>query len=164
MRVVVALLAAGVLTATDRDASAQRESSAAFLLTNGRLFDGERVFADTQVAVEAGVIRAVGVDLTRWRHLPTIDGGGATLFPGLIDAHVHVRSAEDLQQALRFGVSTVLDMGAIVEPQTLFDLRTTARDRTDLADLRLAGFAATAPAKERDPRVTVVTPPVRTGG
>jgi imidazolonepropionase-like amidohydrolase len=75
-----------------------------------------------------------------------IDGSGATLIPGLIDAHAHVRSVDDLQEALRFGVTTVLDMAASgVTPEAMSILRRTAASRMDLADLRSAGFAATAP-------------------
>jgi dihydroorotase-like cyclic amidohydrolase len=75
--------------------------------------------------------------LPQWRHLPIVDGAGATLLPGLIDAHAHVRNDEDLRQALRFGVTTVLDMGATVEPARLFALRKTG------ADIRGLGTAQT---------------------
>ena len=39
-----------------------------------------------------------------------VDGTGATLLPGLIGAHTHTRTVAQLQDALRFGVTTVLDM------------------------------------------------------
>src|SRR5690606_36937634 len=39
-----------------------------------------------------------------------IDGNGMTLLPGFIDAHVHTFTPFMLQQALVFGVTTVLDM------------------------------------------------------
>ena len=108
--------------------------------------DGDGVHERTQVAVEGGIIRAVGPELGTWRHLPAIDGSGATLMPGLIDAHAHVRNLEDLADALRFGVTTVLDLGASgVTPSQQSELRATAARRMDVADLRYAGYVATAP-------------------
>jgi hypothetical protein len=66
--------------------------------------------------------------------------------PGLIDAHAHVMDAGDLRQALRFGVTTVLDMAATrTGEKELFALRGRASAATDMADLRSAGFPATAP-------------------
>jgi imidazolonepropionase-like amidohydrolase len=127
-------------------AKAQRNISNSFIVTHVRVLDGERTLQDTQVAVSAGVIRAVGNDLVAWRDLPAIDGTGATLLPGLIDAHAHVRSADDLRQAIRFGVTTVLDMATVrVSERDLFALRSAANTATDMADVRSTGFPAAAP-------------------
>ena len=102
--------------------------------------------SECKIAVEGGVIRAVGPELATWRHLPAIDGLGATLLPGLIDAHAHVRNLEDLADALRFGVTTVLDLGPSgVTPQQQSELRATAARRMDVADVRYSGYVATAP-------------------
>ncbi len=110
--IAVGLVALVAPTLRSRAALAQVGAGNSFLITHVRVFDGDRTHEATDVAVERGVVRAVGRDLTTWRHLPVIDGTGATLLPGLIDAHAHVRSIDDLQEALRFGVTTVLDMGA----------------------------------------------------
>jgi len=54
--------------------------------------------------------------------------------------------AAELRQALRFGVTTVLDMGTVsIAERDVFSLRAAARTATDMADLRSAGFPATAP-------------------
>ena len=138
---------------------AQTQRGTSFLISNVRVFDGERVFENSQVAVEAGIIRALGRDLPMWRHLPVIDGAGGTLMPGLIDAHGHVSDAEQLRQALRFGVTTVLDMGAAAVPQSqVFDVRSVAKAAIDMADLRSAGFIASArrPAGSLRPIVSTV--------
>lgn len=125
---------------------AQQPVSNDFLITRVRVFDGVNTFQNTQVAVTGGIIRAVGEDLASWRHLPMIDGTGATLVPGLIDAHAHVAETGDLRQALRFGVTTVLDMGATTRPENaVFAMRSEARAATDIADLRSAGDIAAAP-------------------
>lgn len=39
-----------------------------------------------------------------------MNGQGRTLLPGLIDAHAHVWSEDQLRQAEAFGTTTVLDM------------------------------------------------------
>ena len=125
---------------------AQQKASNDFLVTNVRVFDGRQTLPSTHVAVTGGIIRAVGGDLAAWRNLPVVDGTGATLVPGLIDAHSHVRNAGDLRQALRFGVTTALDMGLFATtPEELSAIRTRANAATDMADVRSAGYVATSP-------------------
>ena len=80
-------------------ANAQEKVSNDFLVTRVRLFDGAQSLQNVQVAVTGGIIRAIGDNLPAWRHLPVVDGSGATLVPGLIDSHVHVRDDRDLRQA-----------------------------------------------------------------
>lgn len=143
-RTVVAIVL--VIAFSNAAGSAEQSVTNAFLVTNVRVFDGTRILPHTHVAVTGGVIRAVGGDQTAWRSLPVIDGTGSTLVPGLIDAHSHVRDAGDLRQALRFGVTTVLDMGLFaITPGDLFALRITATAAADMADVRSAGYPATSP-------------------
>jgi imidazolonepropionase-like amidohydrolase len=120
--------------------------AAGFVVTGARVFDGQRSLPGATVVVDEGVIRYVGDDAAAWPHLPRIDGAGHTLLPGLIDAHVHVAGTEDLRQALRFGVTSALDMAAIgVPPKALAALRARAGASPELADLRSAGYPATSP-------------------
>ena len=156
--VTLAMIVLSVPASRGASSLAQTAPPAGFIITNVRVFDGDRVHERTQVAVEGGIIRAVGPELGTWRHLPAIDGSGATLMPGLIDAHAHVRNLEDLADALRFGVTTVLDLGASgVTPSQQSELRATAARRMDVADLRYAGYVATAPGGHgtelRNPRL-----------
>ena len=113
-----------------------------FAISNVRVFDGERARGNFHVVVDNGIIRRVDTTLGRWRDLPTVDGSGATLLPGLLDAHTHPRTVAALQDALRFGITTVLDMGSAGNEQLLRDA---AASRLDVADLRSAGFVGTAP-------------------
>jgi len=139
--VVVALVAA-VMSAA---AQMRQGISSDFVVTNVHVFDGNRTLPNTHVAVTGEIIRAIGGDLAVWRGLPVIDGTDFTLVPGLIDAHSHVWDAGDLRQALRFGVTTALDMGLFaITPGDLSAIRTRANAATDLADVRSAGYPATS--------------------
>jgi imidazolonepropionase-like amidohydrolase len=80
-----------------------------FAIKNVRVFDGERTIVRATVLVEGGVIAAVGDSISVPTQTPTIDGTGKTVIPGLIDSHVHVFPGAQAD-ALRFGVTTVLDM------------------------------------------------------
>ena len=69
--------------------------------------------------------------------------------------------AGDLRQALRFGVTTVLDMGTVRVPAaTVFALRNAARTDMSLAELRSAGDPATAPGGHEALRSTDLVKPV----
>lgn len=141
---------------------AQTRISNDFLITDVRVFDGTRTLQRVDVAVAGGIIRAVGVNLASVQKLPTIDGAGMTLVPGLIEAHAHVVSAGELRQALRFGVTTVLDMGTVSVPERdVFSLREVAIAASDMADMRSAGFPATAP-NAHGTEFTAVFPTVAT--
>jgi len=76
--------------------------------------DGEEVLRDQTVLARDGLIQAIAP--ARQLSLPagteTIDGRGLYLLPGLTDAHVHLRKADEaaLLRYLRAGVTTVRDM------------------------------------------------------
>lgn len=116
-----------------------------FLIRHVRVFDGEHIIDRTSVLVRKGKISAVGPRLHSGRGVRVIDGSGHTLLPGLIDAHTHIRSRQDLEQSLAFGVTTDLSM--------LMDLKLAAEEKkeqsankaNDRADLFTSGYAATAP-------------------
>jgi imidazolonepropionase-like amidohydrolase len=101
-------------------------------LSNVRVFDGRELRGPTTVIIEGGFVGrdSAGARIT--------DAGGATLLPGLIDAHVHLLNEEHLQQLADFGVTTALDMGAW--PPSMVDA---LRNRTGMADIRSAGIPAT---------------------
>jgi imidazolonepropionase-like amidohydrolase len=58
-----------------------------FVIAGAQVFDGERQLGRPDVRVADGVIAAVGG--SRIPGVEVIDGSGATLLPGLIDAHTH---------------------------------------------------------------------------
>lgn len=108
-----------------------------------RVFDGERMLPATTVLVRDGLIAAVGPKLAIPAGVPVIEGRGGTLLPGLIDAHTH-SYGEARRDALRFGVTTELDM--FTDHRLIAEARKEreGRARTDRADLWSAGTLVTA--------------------
>ncbi|HUJ12232.1 MAG TPA: amidohydrolase family protein [Thermoanaerobaculia bacterium] len=75
-------------------------------IRNVRVFDGNSVIPSaTVVFSEHGIAASNKIP----DGAAVIDGSGKTLLPGLIDAHTHVFPGA-LERALRFGVTTELDM------------------------------------------------------
>lgn len=109
-----------------------------------RVFDGESMHQNWTVLVADGRIQDAGADITIPENFKRIDGSGKTLLPGLIDSHVHAFGGA-LEQALNFGVTTVLDM--FTSPMLLdpaHQRRRTLAPQTR-ADMFSAGVLATAP-------------------
>ncbi|WP_096333800.1 amidohydrolase family protein [Nannocystis exedens] len=132
-------------SASEAPARTSPPIAADLVIRDVRLFDGEAVVARTSVAVGDGVIVAVGPDLVVADGATVEDGAGRTLLPGLIDAHTHIQSPDQLRQALVFGVTTELDMFTL--PAVTGPLRKAVAGAGGraLADFRSAGVLATAP-------------------
>jgi imidazolonepropionase-like amidohydrolase len=107
-------------------------------ITGARVFDGEKTLGVTTVLVEDGRIARIGAGVPDGAEV--VDGGGATLLPGLIDAHVHT-SRDALALALRFGVTTELEMQGV----NTRDRRGPISADDTVADVRSSGFGLTPP-------------------
>lgn len=122
-----------------------------FAIRNVRVFDGERILPAATVIVQAGRIAAVipQSDASRKPDVPAglqvRDGSGQTLIPGLIDSHVHILSRSALGQALRFGVTTVIDMFSDVGLMQSLQREQAAGLAADRAELVSCGTLATCP-------------------
>ncbi|MCB8913905.1 amidohydrolase family protein [Rhodococcus rhodochrous] len=132
-------------------------------ITGVRVFDGEQLLPrHMDVTFDtSGILAVEPADSTVGRE-PTadIDGSGATLLPGLIDAHIHLHGRGTLQQLAVFGVTTGLDM-ATWPAGKVMALRDIA-GRDGLADLRSPGLPAIGPAGHHShfvPAEAVVTSP-----
>ncbi|MGI5282443.1 amidohydrolase family protein [Nonomuraea polychroma] len=108
------------------------------LIRDVRVFDGERTVPQADVLIDGDRIAEVTADPVDVE----VDGAGKTLLPGLIDAHAHAFDG-DLEEALKFGVTTELDMNNL--PPILARQRRQAAERDDVADLRSSSMIATAP-------------------
>ncbi|MBL7486833.1 amidohydrolase family protein [Frankia sp. AgB1.9] len=109
------------------------------LIRGVRLVDGPALSHRTSVLVDGARIAAIGPDLSTAGRT-VVDGEDGVLLPGLIDAHVHLHGEENLEQLVRAGITTALDMGCW--PRELVD---ELRGRPGLTDIRSAGVPATAP-------------------
>jgi imidazolonepropionase-like amidohydrolase len=114
-----------------------------FLIRDVRVFTGEFTIESGFVSVENGKIKAVGPKSdTPQLAITTYSKPGHTVLPGLIDCHVHADRADPvaLPQALRFGVTTVCEMGN--ELENVLKLRQQTLE-PDTASYKTAGQAAT---------------------
>ncbi|CAH1226705.1 hypothetical protein PAECIP111891_05978 [Paenibacillus allorhizoplanae] len=113
-------------------------------ITNARIFDGEEVIGASTILIEGDKIISVGGEIPE--HAVIIDAEGGTLLPGLIDAHVHT-SVEGLRDALKFGITTELEMMGGFTKQ---GRETQLKGIEDIADVRSAGMGVTAPGGHPD--------------
>ncbi|GAA1024069.1 MULTISPECIES: amidohydrolase family protein [Amycolatopsis] len=107
-------------------------------IANARVFDGEKSLGVQTVVLDGTRIAQVGGEIPAGSE--TVDGTGATLLPGLIDAHVH-SAPGSLALALRFGVTTELEMQGMNTREN----RGHITDDDTVADVRSAGFGITPP-------------------
>ena len=82
-----------------------------FLMKDLRIFDGETTIENGSILVEDGKISKVSSSTIGYDG-PTFSRPGHTVFPGLIDVHIHADKANEvaLTQSLRLGLTTVCDM------------------------------------------------------
>jgi imidazolonepropionase-like amidohydrolase len=127
-------------------------------IVNAKVFDGTSLQDWTSVRFVDGLITECSVASAAREGDEVIDAAGGTVFPGLIDAHVHLVSGA-LAQSLTFGVTTVLDMFST--PELVAASKDQAGSRTDVADVRSSGIGATAPGGH--PSLMYVPFPTLTG-
>lgn len=115
---------------------------------NVAVFDGARLIRRTTVLVRDGMIHAIGPDTVIPPAAQIVEGDGKTLMPGLIDAHTHLGMTfgeQFLQDALRFGVTTELEMWGAATSFTLRNEPDSSSASRNRADLRTAGTGVTVP-------------------
>jgi|tagenome__1003787_1003787.scaffolds.fasta_scaffold20987684_2 imidazolonepropionase-like amidohydrolase len=140
-RVVRAALAVFAFVVSAERARAAHNS---FAIRNVRVFDGERVVPRANLIVRDGKIAALGRSVKIPAALLTIDGAGKTLLPGLIDSHVHVFPGAQAD-ALRFGVTTELDMFNLTHEFARWRAQRQSFARVTDADTWTAGTGVSAP-------------------
>ncbi len=133
-RFVIAFL---IVTAT-----AGRPARAATAIRNVRLFDGIHIVPGANVVFDHGIITAAGPRAAIPAGAEVIEGEGKTVMPGFIDAHTHAFGPV-LERALRFGVTTELDMFTSVEALKQWKAEQAAGPITNRADIRSAGILVT---------------------
>lgn len=138
-----AVLTAPALASVAKTPAAAAERGIGDALTtisNARIFDGQWLLEADSVVLRGSLIEEVGKGLRE--RGTVIDAKGGMLLPGLIDAHTHIAGdVESLKLALRFGVTTELEMMGWWEPRH----RTAALAEEAAADFRTALLGVTAP-------------------
>ncbi|UCC40137.1 MAG: CIA30 family protein [Candidatus Aminicenantes bacterium] len=122
-----------------------QDVSPAIVFKNVRVFDGESIIPRTSVLVQNGKINAVGQEVAIQDEAEVIDGKSLTLLPGLIDAHVHIQSVQNLRQSLAFGVTSVVDMFMNVKTMASIKKMQSSGRAKDMAYLISPGTLITAP-------------------
>ena len=130
----------------DKDSSnvLVKQVSNSFAIKNVRAFDGNKTIDNISVFIQQGKIAAIGKDIKIAGDTPVYDGDGKTLLPGLIDSHTHTYG-DAQKDALRFGVTTELDMFTDWHRLAAAKIQRENFARVEQADLWSAGTLATAP-------------------
>ena len=136
---------AGFSPEPGRSQAAVQEQPAATVITHVRVFDGEKMIPADTVIFKNGRIEAVGKSLPAPPGAGIIDGRGQTLLPGLIDAHIHTLSLDNLRQCLIFGVTSVVDMFTDVKLMQQIKQLQASGQAPDLAFFVSSGTLATVP-------------------
>ena len=112
------------------------------VIRNARIFDGDAVIERASVVIRDTRIAGIEAEPTTVDGATEVDATGMTLLPGLIDCHTHSWGTA-LQEALNFGVTTVLDM--FTEPTLAANWRQAQRDGPvpNRADIFSAGVLVT---------------------
>ena len=142
---IAALLAALLALSNLSLQAAGEERGKPLVISDVRIFDGEKIITSGTVVIDQGVIQEVGRDIPSPAGAEIIEGKGQTLLPGLIDSHVHILYAQALEQSLAFGVTTVLDMFMDPELMATIKSRQAAGENQNAASLFSAGVLITAP-------------------
>jgi imidazolonepropionase-like amidohydrolase len=92
MRTVACALSLAAIAGNTAAQGAAANSPRTTLITSVSIFDGrsDALIRDQRVLVEDNLIRRIGRELEVPAGGRVIDGGGRTLMPGLMDAHVHL--------------------------------------------------------------------------
>lgn len=106
-------------------------------IRNVHVFTGTGFTPLTTVFIDGEYVTAERLDT------PEVDGKGGFLIPGLIDAHLHMRSSDGLDQLAKFGVTSAIDLGCW--PTSLVQTLKEYSARPGVAQLRSVGLVATAP-------------------
>lgn len=117
--VVASLLSGFCLSQTQTSASTANDPGKAWI--GARIIDGSgrTPIENGTLLIRGGRIAAVGKRVKLPDGVVRIDAAGKTIIPGLINAHGHVNSPEQLGVYLRDGITTVFSLGGDKE----FDLR-----------------------------------------
>jgi len=144
MSLPMTAFATAVLLTASTPCGSAAESENSFAIHNVRVFDGRAVIRRATVIVRNGRIEAVDGGAAIPEGMDVINGSGKTLLPGFIDSHIHVFPGAQ-GDALRFGVTTELDMFNLSHDFTRWRSQRESLARVMEADTWSAGTGITVP-------------------
>ena len=138
----LAVLLAALIFALPVPDEANSKTKTALLIENVRVVQNGVLSAPQSIHLRDGLIADISPNIQS--NAKRIDGTGLTAIPGLIDAHTHSYGTA-LEDALRFGVTTNVDMFSDIS--LVKDAKAIREDavQTRKTDLFSAGMMATAP-------------------
>ncbi len=80
------------------------------IIENVDVFDGETTHENVNFIFSDSLIVKITAKKKAYKNSKVIDGQGMTIVPPILNAHVHVRNPENLQEAMKSGVFGLLDM------------------------------------------------------
>lgn len=119
------------------------ETAKRTVIAGAEIFDGDEALGVGAVVLEGDVIAQVLPGSSGSDGDDRVEARGMTLLPGLIDSHTHVAGPDSLREALRFGVTTELDMFSF-PPALTARLRQESPQASERADFRSSGLMAGA--------------------
>jgi imidazolonepropionase-like amidohydrolase len=129
MHYLLSIIAVAAICVLPTDSDAQEEINR-ILITNVNVFNGlsDKLALNQDVLVEGNLIQKIGQDLAKAEGATVIDGGGHTLMPGLIDAHVHLIWNTGVGRLLDGYPDYIAALGLVEAENTLMRGFTTVRD------------------------------------
>lgn len=112
------------------------------VIQNVGLFDGYQDRATVNIGINSDTIAAVTTEELLGDS--SIDGTGKYLIPGLVNAHAHVSTLEDLKAGYPLGILTILNMHTGLEDREL-EWKKNSMDGAGFSTLYGSGHAATVP-------------------
>lgn len=112
------------------------------VIQNVGLFDGRQDRGIVNIAINNDTIAEITTEELFGDSL--VNGMGKYVIPGLVNAHVHVSSIEDLQAGYPLGILTLMNMHTGMEGREL-EWKTIYKDSIGFSTLYSSGHAATVP-------------------
>lgn len=112
------------------------------VIQNVGFFDGNQDRGTINIAINDDSIAIITTDRILSDSL--IDGTGKYVIPGLVNAHVHVSTVEQLKEGYPFGILTLLNMHTGLEDREM-EWKKLSQDSIGFSILYGSGHAATVP-------------------
>ncbi len=112
------------------------------VIQNVGLFDGHQDKGTVNIAINSDTIAAITTEELIGDSI--IDGTDKYVIPGLVNAHVHVSTLDDLQAGYPFGILTIMNMHSGLEDREL-EWKQISKDSVGFSTLFGSGHAATVP-------------------